>query len=213
MKPLIAVLILALGPTLLFAQPTIIIDGDGNYFYSGGGGTAVRVENIIRLPGAPDDPGPDDPPPNTRVDQVRVYSRDANDAENAPVIAAVVGQLAKGDYGDQGKAAWDAAMGVTLPAIGGETESRWRTWKANVEALAGGNFNAQFFRDVEAGVIAAYELDATAISDTLDYVDSGVDAETAAAELEGEHGRALDFAKIIELILAILQLLRDLGIL
>ena len=142
-RGLIALCCVVLCPVLLMAGPTLIIDADGNLFYSAtGSGDAVLIESVIRLPGAPDgptDPDPDpDPEPTGRVAQIAELSEAVNDPPSASILAAIVhGVLVTNDIAeDKGEAAWDGAVGVTIAANNGPKEDDWKQWKLDVEALA-----------------------------------------------------------------------------
>lgn len=233
-RAILAVCIIALSPALALADPALIVSGGRLYLSEGDGTVATELgpssllERIHYMPGdtpiPPPDPDPDpDPDLNARAEQVRVFSVDVRDPDGAAIMAAVVGTLAEQglptevehyDAATQGKAAWDAALTVTIRAINGGQEPRWNQWKTNVGALSEGDYDTQFFLDVVDGLSAAYDLDAAVLSDIQGHVRSGTDAEAAADHLSHVHGEsALDFAAIIQLIMDILALLRSLGIL
>lgn len=144
MRILIALLLLC--STVSAGVPTLIIDAQGRYFFSAGDETqAVQIDNVVRLPGAPDTPDVNTPVPNPTphpqppqsdiATKVKQWSAQINDPIGAKILGqvyALIGQQIQagkipGDF-ESVRVAFKEATERALKTVAAysEKEAEWR---------------------------------------------------------------------------------------
>ena len=210
-----------LCPLLVMADDPVLVITEKGYYYlrAGADGTPTYTEApavvILGKPNVPDPPGPgdpSDPPTGDAVTKVADMSkRVLKDAKEAEVLAYVVQALyieGKASGLSDVKAALREAIGVVKLVT--NAGKRYDDWLKELDSLV--NLGSiESLKTAVSGLAQGFDLNLKDLVVGATYAIGGADSERTLAALEKEP--AIDIALIIQLILKVLELLRDLGIL
>lgn len=208
----------------LAAPPGLLVTPDGYYVVTiGPDGKPVqeKITQVMVLGTAPTPPpggGTPVPPTDSVADRIAtITTSELPDAGEATALAVALNAVSKRATSD---ADVEILMNTAVSVVGGSLNAKTRVdkWYAAVKAAPGFALTRSGLSSAIAGIVKAHSLDPTILKTVTNAAVEGFeDGKTTEQVAQGLHAvypnAAFDFTQIISLIMAILQLLKDLGIL
>ncbi len=209
--------------SVLGATPGLLVTPDGYYAVSvdaSGKPVTEKITNVMVLGAAPVPPtggGGGGTTPTGLAAAVEAMSKQkVPNADEGTALAAAMQLLTKSITTDQGI---EEAMDRTI-AVGGRglnAKTRIDAWYAALKALPGFTFTQAGLKETLAGLQKAYGVDGATLGGLVDTTLSGVQAGQSVEQINDTLGAAnpnaaFDFTMILTILMAIIDVLKQLGV-
>lgn len=223
MRTIATVLIAALVfCSVAVAGPVLVINQDGSYqvMVDGPGGKSVLhdvTQVVDKRGGTP--PPPDNPPAPTGLSAAvaAMSKQQVPNADEGTALTAAIQLVSKSVTTDQGiETVLDQTM--TAVGLGLGAKTRIDAWYKALKALPGFTFTRAGLADTLKGLQTAYNVDAASIEGLVDTTLKGAKEGKTVEEINEQlaaksPNAAFDFTMILTILTAIIELLKQLGIL
>lgn len=204
---------LFVASSVFAADPVVILRDDGTYILQPNATSLVKVTVVDQRTGGTPNPPPNPPPGSTVTAQVEQLANAVNNKSEAALVGAIYALFARETKAGTIKpvdARTAIVKGRNVGLAGTNGVERWKPFGENVDGLMSGVQDSrlsEFFGQVRDGCAKSAGVD----PGVFDKVSN---ANTGAAYSESNAAPAgFDWTMIFQIIMQIIQLLRDLGIL
>lgn len=223
-KYISVLLIYAMVGQAIAVEPTLLVTKAGyfNVYVDANGvpQTPVKIQHVVVIGDAPTPPPGDvpiPPPPTGLSAAVAAMSKEKiPNADEGTALAMAVNLIAMNVSSDSSvQAGLDGA--VLTVGLGTGASARIDAWYAALKALPGFTFTVAGLKATLAGLNEAYSVDAAVSTALVNTVQTGYAAGKTVEEINDEltaanPNAAFDFTLILTILTALINLLKQLGI-
>lgn len=221
MRSLLGILAVLLVCASALGAPGLLVTPDGYYSVTvdaSGKPVTEKITNVMVLGTAPVPPpgGGGGNPTNLSAAVAAMSKQQVPNADEGTALTAAFQLLTKSLTTDQGiEEALNRTMSVV--GLGLNAKTRIDAWYAALKTLPGFTFTRAGLADTLAGLQTAYGVDGATLGGLVDTTLQGVQSGKSVEEINdslaaANPGAAFDFTMILTILMAIIDLLKQLGV-